>query len=233
MIVAIVPARSGSKSIKDKNIKPLAGRPLMSYSIKAGLACKQIDKLVVSTDSKKYASLAKFYGAGVVDRPKELAGDDIPMIPVLQHAVKFVEEKGEKITTVVLLDPTSPLRQVKDIEICLELLARPETDSVVTVCEAEHNPYYVMTGVKDNGYLKYPLFKPDKPIHRRQDAPKVYRVNAVVYAIKRKVLMDGKIFTDKTRAVIMGTERSSHIDHEVDIKYAEFLLKEGYAKLDF
>ena len=123
MILGIIPARSGSKSIKDKNIRPLNGRPLISYSIKTGLACRQIDKLVVSTDSQKYANLAKFYGAEVPFlRPKELAEDDTAMIPVLQHAVKFYEEKGGKIDTVVLLDPTSPLRRVKDIEAGLELL---------------------------------------------------------------------------------------------------------------
>ncbi len=232
MILGIIPARSGSKSIKDKNIKPLKGMPLMAWSIKAGLACKQIDKLVVSTDSKKYAQLAEFYGAEVIDRPSKLAEDKTAMIPVLQHAVKEVEKGGDKVSVVVLLDPTSPLRQVKDIEKCLELIKKPQTDSVVTVCEVEHNPYYVMAEVKKD-YLKYPLFKSKKKIHRRQDAPKVYRLNAAVYVIKRDVLMKGKIFTNNTRVVIMPQERSGHIDNPADLKQIELLLKEGYVKLDF
>lgn len=227
MILGIIPARSGSKSVKDKNIRPLGGRPLMAWSIKAGLACKQIDKLVVTTDSEKYAQLAKFYGAETVMRPKELAKDETPMIPVLQHTLK--EYPAD---LVVLLDPTSPLRQVKDIEACLEKIKEPETDSVVTICEAENNPFYVM-GTMEKGYFKYPLIKPGKTLFRRQDAPKVFRVNAAVYVIKKKVLMTGKIFTDKTKAVEMPQDRSSHIDSELDFKYVEFLLKEKYVKTDF
>lgn len=232
MILAVIPARSASKSIKDKNIKPLNGLPLMAWSIKAGLACKQIDKVVVSTDSSKYAQLAKFYGAEVINRPAELAGDETAMLPVLQQAVREVEKKEETVDLVVLLDPTSPLREIKDIEKCLELIKQPSTDSVVTVCEAEHNPYYVM-GTIENSYLNYPLIKPKKEIHRRQDAPKVYRINAAVYVIRREILMTGRIFTDKTRVIEMPQARSSHIDSLLDFKYAEFLLKEGYVKLDY
>ena len=228
MILGVIPARSGSKSIKDKNIRPLNGQPLIFWSIKTGLACKSIDKLIVSTDSAMYADIAKKFGAEVLMRPDELATDDSPMIPVLQHALKTYPETE----TLVLLDPTSPLRLVDDINACLEKLKLPETDSVVTVCEAEHNPYYVMAGVEGD-YLKYPLVKPATEIHRRQDAPKVYRLNACVYAIKRPILEAGKIFTDKTRVMEMPQVRSSHIDHEVDYLYAEFLLKEGHVQLDF
>jgi CMP-N-acetylneuraminic acid synthetase len=230
MILAVIPARGGSKSIKDKNIRPLNGQPLMSWSIKTALACKAIDKTVVSTDSNKYADIAKKYGAEVITRPAELATDEAPMIPALKHAVEEVEKQGNKVDLLVLLDPTSPLRLPKDIEACLDKISLPETDSVVTVCEAEHNPYYVMAGIKDD-YLEYPLVKPETEIHRRQDAPKVYRLNACVYVIKKEVLMASKIFTDKTRVVEMPQIRSSHIDHEVDYLYAEFLLKEGHVQL--
>lgn len=229
MILAIIPARSGSKSIKDKNIKPLGGKPLIAWSIKTGLNCNKIDKVVVSTDSQNYTRIAKRYGAEVILRPEDLAQDETPMVSVLQHAVNELEKSGKKISIVVLLDPTSPLRTVEDIEKCLKRLKEPETDSVVTITEVEHNPYYVMAGV-ENGYLKYPLFKPEKGLHRRQDAPKVFRINAGVYAIKREILMKGKIFTDKTRVVEMPNEKSAHIDSLSDFKYTEFLLKEGYGK---
>ncbi len=232
MIVAVIPARSGSRSVKDKNIKPLAGRPLLAYSIKAAKACKLIDNVVVSSDSEKYLDLARFYSAETVKRPSELAEDETPMLPVLQHAVEEVEKTGKKVKTVVLLDPTSPLRLVKDIEKCLSLLTG-ETKSVVTVTEAEHNPYFVMTTIKESGFINYPLFKTSGKIIRRQDAPKVYRINAAVYAIKRDVLMKGKIFTDETKAVVIPEERTSHIDTELDFKFTEFLLKGGYAKLDY
>ncbi|MFC1626954.1 cytidylyltransferase domain-containing protein [Patescibacteria group bacterium] len=226
MILGIVPARSGSKSVKHKNIKLLAGKPLIYYSIKVGLDCKQIDKLVVSTDSQKYAKIARKYGAGVILRPKGLAEDDTPMIPVLQHAVKQIESKREKVEVVILLDPTSPLRTAEDVKKCLDKLKLPETDSVVTVCKVEHNPYYVMVE-EENNYLKYSLFKPEKKIKRRQDAQSVYRVNAAVYAIKRDVLMKGQIFTKKTRMVKMPQKRSGHIDSQDDFKYVEYLFKEG------
>ena len=149
------------------------------------------------------------------------------MIPVLQHAL----EKNPA-DLVVLLDPTSPFRTVKDIELCLEKITKPETDSVVTVTEAEHNPYYVMCRVDDD-YLHYPLFQPPQKIHRRQDAPKVYRLNAAVYVIKSAVLLQGKIFTPKTRVVEIPQIRSSHIDSELDFKYADWLIKEKHVQLDF
>ena len=228
MILAVIPARSGSKLVKDKNIRPLSGRPLMAWSIKAGLACKTIDQVVVSTDSDKYAQLAKFYGAQVLMRPAKLAQDDTPMIPVLQHALN--KNPAELI---VLLDPTSPFRTVKDIELCLEKIKQPETDSVVTVTEAEHNPYFIMGTIGQNDYWQYPLVKPDQPLTRRQNAPRVYQLNAGVYVIKTAVIKSGKIFTDKTKAVLMPPERSVHIDTEIDFKYAEWLLKEKYVKVDF
>lgn len=227
MILGVIPARSGSKSVKDKNIRPLGGRPLMAWSIRAAQACKKIDKIVVSTDSDKYAQLAKFYNTEVIMRPPELATDETPMIPVLQHALEQYPAD-----LLILLDPTSPFRTVKNIEACLEKITEPQTDSVVTVCEVEHNPYYVMCGIENN-YLKYPVFKPEKELHRRQDAPKVYRLNAGVYVIKKNVLLSGKIFTSKTRVVEMPQINSSHIDSELDFKYADWLIKDGHVRLDF
>jgi len=229
MILAVIPARSGSKSVKDKNIRPLGGRPLMAWSIKAGLACQQIDKVVVSTDSDKYAQLAKFYGAEIIRRPAELAQDDTPMLPVLQQAVASVEKTGAVVSLIVLLDPTSPFRRIKDIDKCLELINLPQTDSVVTICEAEHNPFFVMGTVKKD----YWRFLSQKHYTRRQDAPKAYRLNAAVYVIKKEVLMTGKIFTDNTRTVIMPSINSSHIDSELDFQYADWLIKEKHVRLDF
>lgn len=233
MILAIIPARSGSKTVIDKNIKPLNGLPLLVWSIKVAKACKLIDMVVVTSDSQGYLDLAGKYGALTILRPKELATDETPMLPVLQHAVEQVEKGGNKVEVVILLDPTSPLRLVSDIEKCLEELKKPETKSVVTVSETEHNPYFVMTAIKDDGYIKFPLFELEKKVTRRQDAPVVYRINAGVYAIKREVLKGGEIFTNQTRAVIIPEERTSHIDTNLDFLFTEFLLKEGYVQLDY
>lgn len=200
----------------------------MAWSIKAALACKKIDQVIVSTDSDKYAQLAKFYNAEVVMRPAELAQDDTPMVPVLQHALA-----QESADTVVLLDPTSPFRTVADINTCLDKFSQPETDSVVTVTKSEDNPYFIMGTVGPNDYWQYPLIKPDRPVTRRQDAPQVYQLNAGVYVIKKEIVEAGKIFTAKTKAVVMPPQRSVHIDTELDFKYAEFLLKEKYVQVDF
>jgi len=152
---------------------------------------------------------------------------------VLKHAVEMMERKGEKVETVVLLDATSPFRLVSDIEQCIGLLKKPETGSVVTVCEVDHNPYFVMGTINQEGYFDYPLIKPEKPIYRRQDAPKVYRLNAAVYAISKEFVMKKTRFTEKTRVVEMPILRSSHIDSEEDFLYAEFLLKVGLVKFDY
>jgi len=234
MILGVIPARSRSKLVKDKNIKPLGGKPLMAHTILTGLKCKLIDKLIVSTDSQKYADIAKEYGAEVpFIRPESLATDGASTESVLKHAVEMIEKKESKVETVVLLDVTSPFRLASDIEKCVKLLKKPGTESVVTVCEVDHNPFFVMGTVNQQGYFDYPLIKPKEKIFRRQDAPKVYRLNAAVYAIKRKLVLKEERFTNKTRVVEMSIIRSSHIDSQEDFLYAEFLLKEDLVKFDY
>ena len=226
MILGVIPARSGSKSVKDKNIRPLGGRPLMAWSIKTALACKQLDKVVVSTDSQKYANLAKFYGADVVMRSKELAEDDTTMVQVLQHAIKEIEKTGNKIDLVVLLDPTSPLKTVEDIASCVRKIQENKVDTVETVTETEHNPIFIMGTVNTNGEFVYLFKKQALSLTRRQDAPKIYRENAAVLVTTRKMVMEKKhLFNGKLMAVIMPQERSVHIDNLIDWKLAESLIK--------
>jgi len=229
-IIAIIPARGESKSIPRKNIKLLAGKPLIAYTIETALKCKLLDRIIVSTDDKEIAAISKKHGAEVpFMRPRELALDSIPMLPVLQHAVSYLEQNEKlHIDIVVLLQPTSPFREVSDIESCIKKLKKEKADSVVTVCEAEHNPYFVMMKFQDDNLV--PLLKTEKPVTTRQDALKVYRLNGAVYAVKRDVLMnENKIFTDNTKAVIMPQEKSIDLDHPLDFEFAEFLIKKGYA----
>lgn len=227
-ILGIIPARGGSKSIPKKNIRLLADKPLIAHTIEVAKECKMLNRTLVSTDSIEIADVATKYGCDVpFIRPKDLSSDDTPMVPVLQHAVSFIEEKDNiHVDVVVLLDPTSPFRRVEDIEACIQKIECENADSVVTVCEVEHNPYFVMMEL--NGEKLVPLIKSDKVITRRQDSPDVYRLNAAVYAIKRDVLMnENKIITDNTMAVIMPQELSAHIDHEIDFEFAEFLIEKG------
>lgn len=225
-IIAIIPARGESKSIPRKNIKLLAGKPLIVYTIETALKCKLLDRVIVSTDDEEIAAISKKHGAEVpFIRPRELALDATPMLHVLQHAVSYIERNGKShIDIVVLLQPTAPFREVSDIENCVKKLKNKKADSVVTVCEVEHNPYFVMMKFQNDNLM--PLLKTEKPITRRQDAPKVYRLNGAVYAIRRDVLMnENKIFTDNTKAVIMPQERSIDLDRKLDFEFAEFLLK--------
>jgi CMP-N,N'-diacetyllegionaminic acid synthase len=228
-IIAIIPARGGSKSIPRKNIKPLGGKPLIIYTIETALKCKLFDRVIVSTDDKEIATISEKHGARLpFMRPRELALDTTPMLPVLQHAVSYLE-KNEKlhIDIVVLLQPTSPFRDVSDIENCIEKLKNERADSVVTLCEAEQNPYFVIIKLQDGNVV--PLLKTEKPVTSRQDAAKVYRLNGAVYVVRRNVLMnENKIFTDNTKAVIMPQEKSIDIDSPLDFEFAEFLIKKGY-----
>jgi CMP-N,N'-diacetyllegionaminic acid synthase len=230
-IMAIIPARGGSKSIPRKNIKLLAGKPLIVYTIETALECRILDRVIVSTDDKEIATISKKHGAEVpFIRPRELALDSTPMLPVLQHAVSYME-RNEKchIDIVILLQPTAPFREVSDIENCIEKLKNEKADSVVTVCEAEHNPYFVMMKFQNDNLV--PFLKTEKPMTRRQDAPKIYRLNGAVYAIRRDVLMDeNKIFTNNTKAIIMPQERSIDLDRQLDFEFAEFLMKTRYAQ---
>ena len=222
--IAIIPARGRSESVLNKNIKILGDKPLITYTIETALKCKSIDRVIVSTDSEEIAEISKKNGAEVPFlRTGELALNTTPMLPVLRHAVEWLEKnENEEIKNVILLDPTAPLRKVSDIEDCIEMLENENADSAVTVCEAEHNPYFVMREIKEDRLV--PLLKTEKPIYRRQDSPKVYRINAAVYAIKRDILMESGIFTENTKAVIMPQDRSIHIDSLMDFKIAELLL---------
>ena len=225
-IIAIIPARGGSKSIPRKNIKLLAGKPLIAHTIETALKCKLLDRVIVSTDDKEIAAISKKHGAEVpFMRPRELALDSTPMLPVLQHAVSFIEQNEKShVDIVVLLQPTSPFREVSDIENCVKKLKNEKADSVVTVCEAEHNPYFVMMKFQNDNLV--PFLTTEKPIIRRQDAPKVYRLNGAVYAVRRNVLMnENKLFTDNTKAVIMPQERSIDFNRQLDFEFAEFLIK--------
>lgn len=228
-VLGIIPARGGSKSVPKKNIRLLAGKPLIAYTIETAQKCKMLDRTVVSTDDAEIADVAKEYGGDVpFMRPKELSLDTSSMVPALQHAVSAIEKnENVRVDVVVLLDPTSPFRKIENIEECIQKLERENVDSVVTICEVEHNPYFVMMEL--DGDRLVPLIKSDKVITRRQDAPTVYRLNAAVYAVKRDVLMnaDVSIITDNTMAVIMPHEQSTHIDHEIDFEFAEYLIEKG------
>jgi len=222
-VVAIIPARGGSEGVYRKNIKLLAGKPLISYTITEALKSRLLDKAVVSTEDREIAEIAAGYGAEVIERPAELARDDIPTLPVLQHAIHHLEEAGDyAVGLVVLLQPTSPLRTVADIDGCIQKLRATGSDSVVSVCEVDYSPYWMFT--LDGDRLKR-LMEGGEKITRRQDAPRVYKPNGAVYVTRRDVIMEqNKVMGDDTRAFMMPAERSLDIDTEIDFRLAEILM---------
>jgi N-acylneuraminate cytidylyltransferase/CMP-N,N'-diacetyllegionaminic acid synthase len=224
-IIGIIPARGGSKGVYKKNIKLLAGKPLIAYTIEAGLRSKYVDRIVVSTENIEIAEISKKYGAEVIKRPKRLAMDDTPTLLVLQHVVQYLEEKENYHPDIIItLQPTSPLRNEKDIDSAVSKFIRNGADSVVSLCVVEHHPYW-MKILKGNKV--YPSIKMKKEFTKRQDLPKIYRLNGAVYVTKRDVLMkENTILGKDTRAIIMPQNKSVDVDTNLDFKLAEILIEE-------
>ncbi len=228
MILGVVPARGGSKGVPGKNIRPVLGKPLMAYSIECGLKCQSVDRLIVSTDSPEIAEIARRHGADVpFMRPSDLAGDLVPMLPVLQHSLQAAEEHyGKRVEALVLLDPTGPLRTVNDVEDCLSLLRRSGCDAVISGNTAHRSPYFNMVAQRD-GYVHLVIPISD-PIGRRQDSPPVYDLNTVVWVYSRRALMDEAArIPRRSLLYLVPPERSIDIDTELDFQILEFLISRG------
>ena len=222
--IATVCARGGSRGVPGKNIRPLAGKPLIVHTIEQALACGDIDAVYVSTDDPRIADVARAAGARVpLLRPAELATDTAPKIPVIRHLVGAVESGGVIVERIVDLDPTSPLRDLADIEACLRLLDA-QTDVVITGYEAEKNPYFNMVEYRSDGFVELSK-RPERPIAGRQGAPKVYAMNASIYVWHRRTLDKG-LWDGRARLHVMPRERSIDIDSEIDLKLVELLLEE-------
>lgn len=227
--IVTICARGGSQGVPGKNIRPLLGKPLIVYTIEQARACRGIDEVYVSTDDPKIAEVARTAGAQVPFlRPAELATATAPKTPVIQHLVEQVERAGVRVDRIVDLDLTSPLRDVADIETCLRLLDE-NTDVVITGYEAEKNPYFNMVEYHEDGTVA--LVKPlAYPVETRQLAPKVYAMNASIYAWHRRTLDKG-LWGGRVKLYVMPRERSIDIDTPFDFMLVELLMRErlGYA----
>lgn len=220
-IIAIIPARGGSKRIENKNLIELAGKPLIWYTINEAKKSKYINKLILSTDDNKIIEVAKRYNIEIIKRPKELAKDDSPTIDTINHVLRSLKDYKPEI--IVLLQPTSPLRTVEDIDQTIKTLLETNADSVETFCEIEHHPASMF--IIDENNDAYPL---DKENYKKmyQDLPKVFRENGAVYAVKTDVLTRENTFYGKRhKACIIPKERSVDIDDMASLRLAEFLLK--------
>lgn len=233
-ILCTICARGGSKGLKDKNIKSLAGQPLISYTINQALRWAKAAHVVVSTDSREIAEVARCFGAEVpFMRPGNLASDMTPKFLAIKHALIESERfYGEKFAIVVDLDTTAPLRKVSDLDNCLGLFIRRRADTLFSVVKAHRNPYFNMVEEKKDGFVRLVKGMP-KPVSRRQDVPQVWDMNASIYFYRREFLLRDKNhtpFSDKTAIYVMDDLSRYDIDSELDFKFVEFLMKEGIYK---
>lgn len=222
-IIAIIPARGGSKGVLKKNSRLIAGKPLIYYTIRASQGCKYIHRTVVSTDDDEIMSISLAEGATGIKRPAELSNDDSPTMDAIFHVLEQCETLGMHPDTVVLLQPTSPLRTSSDIDAALDLFLHSECDSVISVVEATHPPQWNM--VIEGSYLR-PLFDEMLLKMRRQDLPHSYLPNGAIYIASIEVLKRNlSFYCPKTKPYIMAAEKSIDIDSEFDLFFAESLIK--------
>ncbi len=226
-ILGVITARGGSKGIPGKNIKFLGGKPLIAWTIEAAKKSKLITHLIVSTDDAGIAEIAKRYGADVpFVRPKELAEDKTPHLPVMQHALRFMEEKLKMIfDAVVILQPTSPLRTAADIDETLaKLVAHPEATSAVSLV-AVPDAFHPLKMKKLDGERVLPYCMSEPEGTRRQDFPPVYKRSSAVYAIRRATLLADRLYGDHIVGHIVPPERFIDIDTLEDWEEAEARLR--------
>lgn len=227
-ILAIIPARGGSKGIKNKNIKKLHKKPLLSYTAKAALNSKYFDKIVLSTDNKKIASIGVKLGFELpFIRPKELGGDDTPMFLVIKHCLNELKKTCKyEPDIIVILQPTSPLRSSTHIDSAIEMFLNNKADSLVSISEIPHTmiPYSAMR-LTPKGYLNF-FLKYDEKKNLRQKKPKFYSRNGALYIFSRECFEKKKsIFGNKILPFLISKENSIDIDDNLDWFIADSLLK--------
>jgi len=226
-VLGLIPARGGSKAILGKNIAQLAGKPLLAYSCEAALSSQRLSRVILNTDDPEIAEVGRVCGVDVpFMRPDDLAEDDTPILPVIQHALTWLQEQQNFIVDiVVLLQPTSPLRQAEHIDTAVDLLMESGADTVVSVVAVPHNfnPVSVMC-LDEQGHLT--PFEVGPLILRRQDKPRVFARNGpAVLAIRRETIESGRLYGDVVLPLEMNRIESIDIDDADDLAMAEFWLQ--------
>jgi CMP-N,N'-diacetyllegionaminic acid synthase len=223
-VIAVIPARGGSKTIPGKNIRPLGGKPLIAWSIEVARQVAEIDRIIVSTDDSKISSISREHGAEVYARPPHLATDEALVIDALKDLIQTLQAEQEKAAWLVLLEPTCPLRTANDVRDCLRLLAQGGFDSVATFKEADLNPHRAWRILEGKPQVFIPGAIPWLP---RQKLPKAYQLNGAVYVFRADLLAreTQSILLGRSGAVVMPRDRSHDIDDIVDFELVEASLK--------
>lgn len=227
-ILGLIPARGGSKSIPRKNIVPLAGRPLLVYTCDATLSSRTLARVILSTDDDEIAAVGLDCGVEVPFlRPPELAQDDTPALPVIQHALHWLEKhESYRPEVIVLLQPTSPLRRAEHIDEAVNLLLKTGAESVVSVVEVPHqyNPISVMK-IEDGRLVPFLPGEGTQVLHR-QDKPRVYARNGpAVLATRTSIVERGSLYSERIIPYVMGWPESIDIDTPTDLRLAECFLR--------
>jgi len=212
--------------VKNKNIRDLSGKPLIAYSILQAKHSNLFEYVAVSSDSEELLQISKQWGADyLVKRPMEMATDNAPKLPAIQHCVQEVEKlAGQVFDVMVDIDATSPLRTVADIEGAVQLLENAWVSNVITGAPARRSPYFNLVELNKDGFVRESKCL-EKPIVRRQDSPKCYDMNASIYVWKREAFFQSKIIiVEDTMLYEMPEERSIDIDSELDFEMVKFLM---------
>lgn len=224
--IAVIPARSGSKGLPDKNIRKVNGKPLLAYTIEAALNSGCFDTVHVSTDSEKYADIARKYGA---DEPflrsAELASDTANTWDAVREVLRRYAEMGKTFDTVMLMQPTTPLRTGEDVQAAYQLLQEKKAKSVIGVCEVDHSPLWCDT-IPESGNMQG-FGRKDLAWVTRQELKKFYRVNGAIYLLTvmdNTIAADDDIYEDGCYALFMDRRKSVDVDCEDDLEFVEFLL---------
>lgn len=224
-ILAIIPARAGSKRLPGKNIKNLCGKPLIQWTIDAALAVPEITEVMVSTDAEEIATISDACGAKVPFlRPVSLASDVSSTVDVIKSVIEYYKNEGKEFDFVLLLQPTSPLRGSAQIKEAIALLKEKKADSIVSVCPTEHSPLWANTLDETQSM---DAFIPDElKTVRSQDLPEYYRLNGAIYLTRvSRFLDEGTMFlSSNTFAYIMDSKSSVDIDEELDFMLAETII---------
>lgn len=228
--IAIIPARSGSKGVKDKNIRNLCGKPLMAYTIEAAIKSGEFDEVMVSTDSEKYAEIARKSGANVPFlRSKATASDTASSWDMVDEVLLNYEKLGKSFDTFCLLQPTSPLRTMEDIKDAYQIYRDKAVFAVVSVCEAEHSPLWCGHLPINHEFINF--VQPEN-LKQRQAGRKFYRLNGAIYIVNiSRFEKDRQLYKKGSFAYIMSQEKSIDIDTEIDFKLAELMFEIWGGKL--
>jgi CMP-N,N'-diacetyllegionaminic acid synthase len=224
--LGVILARGGSKGLPGKNIRLLNGKPLIAYTIEAAIDCKEIDRVIVTTDSKEIADISRKYGAEVpFMRPANLAKDTTHTPPVIIHAVKELEKEGYDPDYVITLQPTSPLRKVEHLSSGIKTILKTGSESLMSVKEADFPPFWLVEYRKGRLH-PFVKSKTDYFCLERQQLPKVYQPNGAVYITKKDVLLIKRILITKDcSAIIMDHESSLDVDTKLDFEFIESVMK--------